>query len=186
MPDRLATHYLQDAIRQFHSLKALADGALAQTDDDDLSITLDGDANSIAMLLKHVAGSMQTRWAGFPRTAEDAQDRDRDSEFMVADEDTKALLIERWEAGWRYLFKRARAPHPRGYDHDHSYPWKATLGARSDQSPAHTLRLPCRPDRLPGKAFPLRRLAVTQYPAGSVQRGSPPQQSRIVERRARI
>ena len=104
MPDRLAAHYLSDAIRQFHSLKALADGALAQTDDHDLFTTLDAEANSIAMLLKHLAGSMQTRWAGFPRTAEDAQDRDRDSEFMVAEEDTKARLIERWEAGWRYLF----------------------------------------------------------------------------------
>ena len=104
MPDGLAAHYLHDAIRQFHSLKALADGALAQIDEHDLFTTLDGEANSIAVLLKHLAGSMQTRWAGFPRTAEDAQDRDRDSEFMVAEEDTKALLIERWEAGWRYLF----------------------------------------------------------------------------------
>jgi hypothetical protein len=104
MSDRFAAHYLLDAIRQFHSLKALAEGALAQIDEHDLFTTLDGEANSIAVLLKHLAGSMQTRWAGFPRTAEDAQDRDRDSEFMVAGEETKELLIERWEAGWRYLF----------------------------------------------------------------------------------
>jgi hypothetical protein len=104
MSDGLAAHYLHDAIRQFHSLKDLAAGALAQIDEQDLFTTLDGEANSIAVLLKHLAGSMQTRWAGFPRTAEDAQDRDRDSEFMVAEEETKELLIERWEAGWRYLF----------------------------------------------------------------------------------
>jgi Protein of unknown function (DUF1572) len=104
MSDGLAAHYLHDAIGQFHSLKALAEGALTQIDEQDLFTTLDAEANSIAVLLKHLAGSMQTRWAGFPHTAEDAQDRDRDSEFMVAEEETKELLIERWEAGWRYLF----------------------------------------------------------------------------------
>jgi hypothetical protein len=104
MPDEFAAQYLQDAIRQFHSLKALADGALAQTDDHDWFTTLDGEANSIAVLLKHLAGSMRTRWTGFPRTAEDAQDRDRDREFMVVEGDTRALLIEHWEAGWGYLF----------------------------------------------------------------------------------
>ncbi len=104
MSEGLAAHYLHDAIRQFQSLKVLADGALAQTDDHDLFTMPDGEANSIAVLLKHLAGSMRTRWAGFPRTAEDAQDRDRDSEFMVAEADSKELLIERWEAGWRYLF----------------------------------------------------------------------------------
>jgi hypothetical protein len=104
MSDGLGAHYLNDALRQFHSLKVLAEGALAQIDEHDLFTTLDVEANSIALLLKHIAGSMQTRWAGFPATAEDGRDRDRDSEFIVAEEDTKAVLIERWEAGWRYLF----------------------------------------------------------------------------------
>jgi Protein of unknown function (DUF1572) len=104
MPDGLAAHYLDDAMRQFHSLKALAEGALGQIDEHDLFTTLDEDANSIAVLLKHMAGSLRARWAGFPATVEDSQDRDRDSEFIVAEEDTKEVLIERWEAGWRYLF----------------------------------------------------------------------------------
>jgi hypothetical protein len=104
MHDGFTTHYLTDAIRQFRSLKDLAEGAMAQIDDQDLCTTLDEEANSIAVLLKHMAGSMRTRWAGFPATAEDTQGRDRDSEFAVAEEDTKAVLIERWEAGWRYLF----------------------------------------------------------------------------------
>jgi hypothetical protein len=104
MPAGLATQYLQDAIRQFHGLKTLADGALAQIDDDVLFTTLDAEANSIAVLLKHLAGSMRTRWSGFPRTAEDDQARDRDLEFMVVEGDTKAGLMEGWEAGWRLLF----------------------------------------------------------------------------------
>jgi Protein of unknown function (DUF1572) len=99
MPDGVTAHYLNDAIRQFHSLKALVDGAMAQVDDQDLFTTLDEEANSIAVLLKHMAGSMRTRWAGFPATAEETQARDRDSEFTVAEEDTKAVLSEHWEAG---------------------------------------------------------------------------------------
>jgi hypothetical protein len=109
MPDGLAAHYLQDAIGQFRSLKTLADGALAQIDEDALFTTLDEEANSIAVLLKHLAGSMRTRWSGFPRTAEDDQARDRDLEFMVVAGDTKAVLIEGWEAGWGYLFSALEA-----------------------------------------------------------------------------
>jgi hypothetical protein len=104
MPDAFAADYLKDALRQFQSLKALADGAMAQIEECELFITLDEEANSIAVLLKHMAGSMRTRWAGFPETAEEIQGRNRDSEFVTGAEDTKALLIERWEAGWRYLF----------------------------------------------------------------------------------
>jgi hypothetical protein len=104
MPDGFAAHYLNDAIHQFRSLKALAEGAIAQIDEHDLFTTLDEEANSIAVLLKHMAGSMRTRWAGFPATAEDAPTRNRDSEFTMAEEDTKAELSERWEAGWQYLF----------------------------------------------------------------------------------
>jgi hypothetical protein len=104
MPDGFAAHYLSDAARQFRNLKALAEGALAQVDGPDLYTTLDGEANSIAVLLKHMAGSMRTRWAGFPETAEETQGRDRDSEFVVAEVDSREVLLERWEAGWQYLF----------------------------------------------------------------------------------
>jgi len=112
MPDGFAAHYLNDATHQFHSLKALAEGAVVQIDEHDLFTTLDEEANSIAVLLKHMAGSMQTRWAGFPATAEDDPTRNRDGEFTVAAEDTKAVLIERWEVGWRYLFAALEALAP--------------------------------------------------------------------------
>ena len=104
MQDAFVPHYLADAVRQFQGLKFLADGALAQVDDENLFSALDEEANSIAVLLKHMAGSMHTRWAGFPATAEDTQGRDRDSEFTADNGDTKEVLIERSEAGWRCLF----------------------------------------------------------------------------------
>jgi Protein of unknown function (DUF1572) len=104
MQDGFIAHYLADAVRQFHGLKALAEGAMAQINDQDLFTTLDEEANSIAVLLKHLAGSMQARWAAFPASADDAQGRDRDGEFTTAEGDTKEVLVERWEAGWQCLF----------------------------------------------------------------------------------
>jgi hypothetical protein len=104
MPDAFTPHYLNDAARQFHALKALAEGALAQISDEDYFTALDEEANSIAVLLKHMAGSMRARWAAFPTVAEEPPDRNRDSEFTITEEDSKRVVVERWEAGWRCLF----------------------------------------------------------------------------------
>jgi Protein of unknown function (DUF1572) len=104
MPDAFISQYLTDAVRQFRNLKTLAEGAMAQIDPKDLYTVLDEEANSIAVVLKHMSGSMRSRWADFPATAEDTGTRNRDSEFMIADEDSHEVLLERWEAGWRYLF----------------------------------------------------------------------------------
>jgi hypothetical protein len=105
MPDVFTRHYLNDAVRQFHSLKDLADGALAQIGDERFFTVLDAEANSLAMLLKHLAGSMQARWRAFPATADDPPDRHRDREFAVEEGETKRDLIDRWEAGWQTLFE---------------------------------------------------------------------------------
>ena len=104
MPDAFIPQYLTDAIRQFRNLKALAEGAMAQIDRKALYTVLDEEANSIAVLLKHMAGSMRARWADFPAAAEDMGARNRDSEFMITAEASKEVLLERWEAGWQYLF----------------------------------------------------------------------------------
>jgi uncharacterized protein DUF1572 len=104
MPDAFTPHYLSDAVDQFHSLKALAERAMAQISDEHLFTVLDEEANSIAVLLKHMAGSMRARWTAFPAVADETPDRHRDSEFVIEEGDTKRALIERWEAGWRALF----------------------------------------------------------------------------------
>jgi Protein of unknown function (DUF1572) len=104
MPDTFTPHYLNDAVYQFHNLKTLAERAMAQISDADLFTVLDEEANSIAVLLKHMAGSMRARWTAFPTTAEEAPDRHRDSEFVTEEADTKSTLLEQWEAGWQALF----------------------------------------------------------------------------------
>lgn len=105
MSDAFALHYLNDAVRQFRSLKDLADRAMAQISDEHLFTVLDEEANSIAILLKHMAGSMRARWRAFPATADDPPDRHRDGEFVIEERETKSALIERWETGWQYLFE---------------------------------------------------------------------------------
>jgi hypothetical protein len=104
MSDPLAEQYLQDIRHQFRGLKDQADRALAQVRDEELDRTLDPEANSVALLLKHLAGNMRARWRA-PFVSDGEEERDRDREFEAEMQDTRAALVERWEEGWRYLFE---------------------------------------------------------------------------------
>jgi len=99
-----AEHYLTDVRRQLQKLKTLADRALAQIAEDRWLVTLDPDSNSVATIMKHMAGNMRSRWTDFLTSDGEKPDRDRDSEFVLEDTDTKESARKRWEAGWRLLF----------------------------------------------------------------------------------
>jgi hypothetical protein len=96
--------FVEDAALQLRKYKDLADRALAQVGDADLFRTLDAESNSIALVVKHLSGNMRSRWRDFLTSDGEKPDRDRDSEFELDAGDTKAALLERWEAGWRLLF----------------------------------------------------------------------------------
>ncbi len=100
----IARHYLDDALGEFRKLKRFADKAVAQISDEDWFRQLDPESNSIATVMKHIAGNMRSRWTSFLTTDGEKPDRDRDSEFELVGADTKDRLLERWEAGWRLLF----------------------------------------------------------------------------------
>ncbi len=100
-----ANAYLEDVIGQLRQLKRLADRALAQVDDEDLFVRLDGTSNSMAILMKHLAGNMRSRWTDFLTTDGEKPDRQREREFLIEDEDTRQRLEARWEAGWNRLFR---------------------------------------------------------------------------------
>lgn len=104
MTTTVAAHWLEDAARQFRKYKALADGALAQVDDADFFRTLDPESNSIALVVKHLAGNLLSRWTDFQTTDGEKPGRDRDTEFERDAADSRASLIARWEAGWAALF----------------------------------------------------------------------------------
>ncbi len=91
--------YLEDALRQLRKYKQLADRAIAQISDEQLFIALDGESNSIAIVMKHMAGNMRSRWTDFLTTDGEKPDRHRDTEFERRGE-TAADLRQSWEAGW--------------------------------------------------------------------------------------
>jgi hypothetical protein len=96
----IENHFIQDAVLQLRKLKAQADRALAQTRDEHLFAALDPDANSIAVIMKHVAGNMRSRWTDFLTTDGEKPDRDRDSEFELGPSDTRERIVSLWEDGW--------------------------------------------------------------------------------------
>jgi uncharacterized damage-inducible protein DinB len=96
--------FLEDALAQFRKYKGFADAALAQVDDAQFFAALGPDENSLALVVKHVAGNQRSRWTDFLTTDGEKPDRQRDEEFERRDADTRAALMARWEDGWRLLF----------------------------------------------------------------------------------
>src|SRR5580765_8265430 len=105
-------HYLDDALRQLRKLKIQADKALAQTTDEHGFATLDPESNSIAIIVKHMAGNMQSRFTDFLTTDGEKPDRDRDGEFEVEGPVARQAMMEDWERGWRVLFDALDALTP--------------------------------------------------------------------------
>jgi len=103
MPHQLSTSYLRDSIGLFHYYKKLAERAMAQCPDDALCVTLDAESNSIAIIVKHMAGNMRSRWMDFLTSDGEKPDRNRDTEFENPPQ-TRAELMEMWERGWKYVF----------------------------------------------------------------------------------
>ena len=98
------TSYLEDARALFRYYKKLADRAMQQVADEQLFITLDEEANSIAIVVKHLAGNMRSRWSDFLTSDGEKPDRNRDAEFADPPETREALLAV-WEGGWACLFQ---------------------------------------------------------------------------------
>jgi hypothetical protein len=97
--------YLDDVAAQYRLHKHLAERAIAQVGNDaDLFVVLGGEDNSIAMIIKHVAGNLRSRWTDFLTSDGDKPDRRRDLEFEHEAGETRASLLARWAAGWRTVF----------------------------------------------------------------------------------
>jgi uncharacterized damage-inducible protein DinB len=99
---RFTTSYVADSLTIFRYYKKLAERAMQQVNDDQLFAVLDGESNSIAVIVKHMAGNMRSRWTDFLTTDGEKPDRNRDLEF-VDPPDTRAALLALWEQGWQYV-----------------------------------------------------------------------------------
>jgi uncharacterized protein DUF1572 len=97
------TSYLKDAIAVFRQYKRLAERAMEQVTDEQLFTSLDAEANSIAIIVKHMTGNMRSRWTDFLTTDGEKPDRNRDSEFVDPPATRQALLAD-WEDGWARVF----------------------------------------------------------------------------------
>jgi hypothetical protein len=103
MPLEFTTSYLKDALELFRYYKKLAERAMAQASDEHLFAELDDGANSIAIIVKHMAGNMRSRWVDFLTTDGEKPNRNRDSEFEDPPA-TREALMQLWEESWGHLF----------------------------------------------------------------------------------
>jgi hypothetical protein len=100
----LASRVLATSLERFHGQKRLADGAIAQLANAQLhDVPLD-DGNSIAILMKHLAGNMRSRWTDFLTSDGEKPARGRDGEF-IDDLESREQLDALWEGGWGRLFE---------------------------------------------------------------------------------
>ena len=108
MTHQLTTSYLKDSVDLFRYYKRLADDAIAQAPDQGLFAVLDAESNSIATIVKHLAGNMRSRWTDLLTTDGEKPDRNRDTEFETPPASRDELVVM-WEAGWKRLFDALQA-----------------------------------------------------------------------------
>jgi hypothetical protein len=100
---KFTTSYLEDSLTLFRHYKKLAERAMEQVSDEQLFAVLDGESNSIAIIVKHMYGNMRSRWMDFLTSDGEKPDRNRDSEFEDPPA-TRESVMNLWEQGWNYLF----------------------------------------------------------------------------------
>ena len=108
----LSTAYLVDIVRTFRNYKALGDRALAQISDADLHALVDPDANSIAIIVKHLAGNLRSRFTDFLTSDGEKPDRDRDAEFEMPELASREQIVAWWEDAWNKTFAELDALRP--------------------------------------------------------------------------
>ena len=112
MSDELARHFLDDARKVLRSYQRLGERAIAQVRDEEFFVTLDPEANSIALVVKHLWGNMRSRWTDFLTTDGEKPDRNRDSEFEQQEGLTRADVERWWAEGWRIVFAAVEPLRP--------------------------------------------------------------------------
>ena len=103
---------MTDVIRCLEKQKQLAEKAFSQIQDKQFFETVDDDSNSIAIIMKHMAGNMRSRWTDFLTTDGEKPDRNRDSEFLIESDETKESILNRWQEGWQCTLDAIEALKP--------------------------------------------------------------------------
>jgi hypothetical protein len=104
MAHQFTTSYIEDSLALFRHYKKMTEGAMSQLSPEQLYTTLDEEMNSVAVIVKHMAGNMRSRWTDFLTSDGEKPDRNRDSEF-IDPPSTREALMEIWEDGWARVFQ---------------------------------------------------------------------------------
>lgn len=112
MPDSVAALYLAESRTGLRAIKSQADKAIAQLESEQLFESFGGDSNSIAVIMRHMAGNMRSRWTDFLTTDGEKPDRNRDGEFEDPDSRDREVLLGNWESGWTVAFAGVDALTP--------------------------------------------------------------------------
>ena len=105
MAGEIASRYLENVEKSARGIKSVADRALAQVKDEELSLAIDEESNSITTIMKHITGKMIHSWADPFASLEERPHRDRDSEFIVKAGDTRETVFGGWEEAWNAFFE---------------------------------------------------------------------------------
>ncbi len=100
----IAAYYLEEIKRQFRGHQHMGEKALAQLEEKQFFIALDPESNSIAALVKHIAGNARSRFTDFLTTDGEKPDRFRDQEFEISDTTTREEVMRWWEQAWSQVF----------------------------------------------------------------------------------
>lgn len=85
---------------------------MAQLDDKDFFTLIDPQANSVAILLKHIAGNARSRFTDFLTSDGEKPDRFRDQEFEVSAKTTREEVLRWWEQAWSHVFSTLDSLQP--------------------------------------------------------------------------
>lgn len=97
-------NYIELLAREFKRLKSLADGAIVQCSDEQFFAAPAPMDNSVAVIVKHVAGNLISRWTDLLTSDGEKPNRNRDAEFEILPEDSRERLLALWAQGWSVLF----------------------------------------------------------------------------------
>ncbi|MEZ4630669.1 MAG: DinB family protein [Deinococcales bacterium] len=106
----ISTHYLKDSLAIFTKQKAMAEKAIRQLSEADLHQVIGAESNSVAVIMKHMAGNMRSRWTDFLNSDGEKSWRQRDQEFI--DDLSSEALWQFWEAGWQLVLSTMNSLNP--------------------------------------------------------------------------
>jgi hypothetical protein len=104
--------YLEEAFRSLRGHKHLAEGATAQLSDEQFFATPSQESNGVAVIVKHMAGNMRSRFTDFLTTDGEKPDRHRDQEFVVEEANNRVELMRIWEQNWQLVFDTVKSLSP--------------------------------------------------------------------------